>query len=130
MAAHHANGPSGHASAPSKAAQAGGKAFSSAARHDPALLPLGLIVGSAVCLAGYFFSSKWGTAGKPDKQFATVSNVWDGDGKGALYKYRYMNKQGKIETSGPATNYEVVPHSENIDRLKAFSIQHHTSDKA
>ena len=34
----HANGPVGHASAPSKAAQSGGKAFSSAAKKDPALL--------------------------------------------------------------------------------------------
>lgn len=69
MSQAHANGPAGHTSAPPKAAQAGGKAFSNAAKkwvvrlmlnvvlradivshraiRDPALLPLALILGGA-----------------------------------------------------------------------------------
>ncbi|KAK9897738.1 hypothetical protein P389DRAFT_61151 [Cystobasidium minutum MCA 4210] len=66
----HANGPAGHTSAPPKAAQAGGKAFSNAAKKDPALLPLALIIGGAVCTAAYFFSTKGTGSGDPAKKFA------------------------------------------------------------
>jgi len=130
----HANGPAGHASAPSKAAQAGGKAFSAAAKRDPALLPLALIVGAGLSTAAYFFSTKQGSSsGKGEavmqKHFAgsSIEHPWQGDGKGALYKYRYMSKDGKVNYAQPATSYEVVPHSGNIDKLKAYT-KKHTSD--
>lgn len=46
-----------------------------------------------------------------------------------LKRRQYMNKKGKIEASLPATSYEEYPVKGNIDRLRAFSQPHHTTDK-
>merc|ERR1712093_960396 len=122
----HANGPAGASSAPSRAASAGGKAFSASAKKDPALLPLVLIVGGVVTTAAYFMSNKW-TAPTAEKKFAPIGRPWDANSP--LHKYRYMRKDGKIEHALPASSYETVPVSGNIDRLRKFSAEKRAAEQ-
>jgi len=126
-----ANGPVGHTSAPSKAAQSGQKAFSAAAKKDPSLLPLAFIFVAGFTAAGYMMTNKWGNASRAETQFAPTSNPWSSGStsESQLYKYRYANRKGKIESSQPATTYETVPVTGDISRLRAFSQPHHTTDK-
>ena len=42
---------------------------------------------------------------------------------------QYANKQGKLEDAAPATSYETVPITGNIDRLRKFNVPHEQQDK-
>ncbi|KAH8917369.1 hypothetical protein BT69DRAFT_1286749 [Atractiella rhizophila] len=106
----------------------GGQNLKNAARRDPAVFPLALIMGTVFLGAGYFLTGKGWYSNTAEKHFAPAVHPWEAkDGeehdrikdKISAFKYKYRDAEGNLVDAPTASQREVYPVKEHPARLHA-----------